>query len=375
MTAVAGMHVFMTADAVGGVWTYALDLARGMAAHGVRTTLVVQGPVPTADQIAAAHAVPLLRLLPTALPLDWLAVSVSELAEAAVVLAALAAQSGADLVHLNLPAPAAFARFPAPVIIACHSCVATWWEAVRGGAMPDDFRWRSAITRKGYAAADLLIAPSAAFAAATARAYDLPSPPLVIHNGRLAAGAGAARHTAAPFALAAGRLWDAGKGMATLDLAAAQVSLRIIAAGETQGPDGSGIRFRHLHPVGRLPEASLRRLLALRPIFVAPARYEPFGIAVLEAAQAGCALLLADTPVFRELWNGAAAFFPAGDADALADALRATAADGERRAALGVAAQKWAGRYTLDRQIAAMLDAYRTVLPHARPGGVKEVAA
>jgi glycosyltransferase involved in cell wall biosynthesis len=48
--------------------------------------------------------------------------------------------------------------------------------------------------------------------------------------------------------------------------------------------------------------------LAERPVFVSASRYEPFGLAVLEAARAGCALLLSDIPTFRELWAGAAAF-------------------------------------------------------------------
>jgi len=39
----------MTADAVGGVWGFALDLAAGLAARGVRTDLAVLGPGPSAE--------------------------------------------------------------------------------------------------------------------------------------------------------------------------------------------------------------------------------------------------------------------------------------------------------------------------------------
>ena len=39
-------RLLMTADAVGGVWTYALDLAAGLAPFGVETTLAVLGPAP-----------------------------------------------------------------------------------------------------------------------------------------------------------------------------------------------------------------------------------------------------------------------------------------------------------------------------------------
>ena len=61
----APLHLLMTADAVGGVWTYALDLARACAARGVGTTLAVLGPSPDARAAAAARAIPRLELVDT----------------------------------------------------------------------------------------------------------------------------------------------------------------------------------------------------------------------------------------------------------------------------------------------------------------------
>jgi hypothetical protein len=66
-------RVLVTADAVGGVWTYAVDLASGLARRGVVTTLVAFGPSPSRDQAAEALAVPALSLIDTTLPLDWMA--------------------------------------------------------------------------------------------------------------------------------------------------------------------------------------------------------------------------------------------------------------------------------------------------------------
>src|SRR3546814_16818778 len=74
--------------------------------------------------------------------------------------------------------------------------------------------------------------------------------------------------------------------------------------------------------LGVLGEASMAAWRERAGIFVSPSLYEPFGLAVLEAAMSGCALLLSDIPTFRELWDGAAVFTPAGDSDALADRLR-----------------------------------------------------
>ena len=47
------LRVLLTADAVGGVWSYALDLACGLGVHGVETILALTGPAPSADQRAS----------------------------------------------------------------------------------------------------------------------------------------------------------------------------------------------------------------------------------------------------------------------------------------------------------------------------------
>jgi glycosyltransferase involved in cell wall biosynthesis len=336
-------HLLMTADAVGGVWSYALDLVRGLAAHGTRVTLAVLGPAPDSAQRAAAATLPNLALEVTGLPLDWMAEEPRAVRASAEAVAALAAGVGADVVQLNGPALASV-RYPCPVVGVCHSCVATWWAAVRGGALPEDFRWRPALLADGYAAADALIAPSRAFAAATQAAYGLPRVPVVVHNGRRAGPRG---DRLGGFAFSAGRLWDEGKDAATLDRAAARLRSPVLAAGPTEGPNGAAVALPHLRRLGTLDEAAMRSWLARGPVFVSTARYEPFGLSVLEAAQAGCALVLSDIPTFRELWDGAAAFVPPGDDAGFAAAIDNLFRDREHRAALRVAAGERARRYSL----------------------------
>src|SRR5215213_7280275 len=78
----------MTADAVGGVWQYATDLAGALANHGVETTLAVLGPAPSAQALSQAVAIPQTRIVITGLPLDWTAGSPGEVAEASRAVAA-----------------------------------------------------------------------------------------------------------------------------------------------------------------------------------------------------------------------------------------------------------------------------------------------
>jgi glycosyltransferase involved in cell wall biosynthesis len=358
-------HLFMTADAVGGVWTYALDLARGLGERGVRTTLAVLGPAPDAEQRRAAEAVSGLHLIHADFPLEWLALSGAVVEASGAAVAAMANHSGADLVHLNTPALGSEGGFDAPVLAAAHSDVATWWRAVKDGPMPEDFGWRSALVRRGYANAQAVIAPSAAFAEATREAYALPLAPLVVHNGRTHA-AGEPRPEMADRVFTAGRMWDEGKGMAVLDRAAGRIATLVCAAGPLAGPHGQSIRFEHMRALGRVDEAEIDRRLAERPVFASPSLYEPFGLAVLEAAQAGCPLVLSDIPTFRELWDGAAVFTPPGDDRALADALQSVMLDVELRRALGAAAFERSGRYTTEAMVERTLAIYGGLLAGRR---------
>ncbi len=357
------MTLLITADAVGGVWQYATDLARALLPHRVEPILALLGPAPSDAQRAAAQG---LTVIETGLPLDWLAETPEDIRAAAEALSHLATDLKVDLVQLNAPALAT-ADYPVPVLTVAHSCLATWWQAVIGGDMPDDFRWRTELHAAGLAAADLVVAPSIAFAEATRTAYGLPARPTVVHNGRAPMPLPQVPRERAAFT--AGRLWDKGKNLPTLDKAAALLPFPLRAAGPLAGPNGDSIAFDHAHALGSLSEPDLASRLAARPVFVSAALYEPFGLAVLEAAQAGCPLVLSDIPTFRELWDGAALFVDRRDALDFAAAIQSAAAEAE---ALGTKAQERAARYTPEAMAENMVQLYGKLspLPHREGMGV-----
>jgi glycosyltransferase involved in cell wall biosynthesis len=350
----------MTTDAVGGVWTYSVDLAAGLAKRGTRVTLAALGPSPTAAQERQIDATAGVELIDTQLPLDWLEEDPARIDEAGRALATLSNRSGADLVHLNSPAFAT-AGFSAPVIGACHSCLATWWDAVRGGEMPSSFNERTERLRRGYEACAALIAPSAAFAEATRARYGVT--PIAVHNGR--AQPPTSSSVKRSVALTAGRLWDPAKNLAALDAAAGLMRAPVEAAGPLQGPHGERVTTIAVVPLGRLEADEMARRLGEAGAFVSLALYEPFGLSVLEAAQAGCALVLADIPTFRELWSDAALFVDPRDAGAVAKALDALLEDSSEQARLGGLAAARAARFTLDAMVEGTLAVYREALSRA----------
>jgi glycosyltransferase involved in cell wall biosynthesis len=348
--------VCMTTDAVGGVWTYALELADGLSCAGIHVDLAVLGPAPSRPQRELALRIPHLALVETQLPLDWTAFEGSELDRAAKELQAVASAGCADLVHLNAPAQAGLHRWSRPLVVAAHSCVATWWRACDSGPMPPDLAWRAERTRRGLKIADLVIAPSRSFARQLEDTYGNKGPIRVVYNCRHPSkGIPAARDRI----LTAGRLWDRAKDAASIDRAAALLASPIFAAGPTHGPNGERVTFASLRLLGRLDEHEMRRQYARTRLFVSVARYEPFGLCVLEAAQAGCALVLSDIGSFKELWRGAALFVPANDSVALARTIDWLETHSEVREDLARRARVRAARYSPRRLLANTLLAYQ----------------
>jgi glycosyltransferase involved in cell wall biosynthesis len=359
-------RVLMTADAVGGVWQYATDLAAALRPLGVDVTLAVLGPPPGADQRLEATLAG-CKLIETDLPLDWLCDNARPVLAAGRAIGALAREIGADLVHLNSPSLLAAGPMGVPVLAVDHGGIGTWWQAAHGARPDEAYQWLDALIRAGLIAADAVVAPSASYAAAVARHHRLPTVPLAVHNGRApvpvasdeARGPGAAVFTA-------GRLWDPVKNTALLDRVAARLPVAFEAAGALRGPHGEEVACRHLLVRGPLPAPAIAARLAERPIFVSAARFEPFGLAVLEAAQAGCPLVLSGLGTFRELWTGAALIVPEQDEAAYAAAIERILGDDALRQHLGEAARIRAQRYTPQATATAVAAIYTGLLgdPH-----------
>jgi len=363
------LRVLLTADAVGGIWQYATGLASALDAQGIEPIIAVLGPPPSAAQLTSAKGV---RVIVTGLPLDWLSSGAEPVLAAGLAIAQLAAHVHADCVQLNMPILAARAKFDMPIIAVVHGCIATWWQAAHGTAPAAAYLWHTELMAEGLCAADLIVAPTRAYGSTVRNLYRLNASPVTIHNGRRLQLADPAA-SMPDQAFTAGRLWDRAKNTAVLDRVAARLGFPFFAAGPSVGPHGETIELHALRLLGTLDEPSIAARLAYRPVFVSVAKFEPFGLAVLEAASAGCALVLSDIASFRELWDGAAVFVPEDDDARIADAINKIMGDREMRMTLGNAARGRAATYTPEGTAAGMMELYRRLVPQDSLRG--EVAA
>jgi glycogen synthase len=385
------MRVLMTADAVGGVWTYTLDLSAALAQHDISIVLATMGPRPSDAQRAAVKRLHNVQLAESDYRLEWMADPWRDVSKAGEWLLDLANSAAVDVVHVNGYSHAAL-PWRRPVVCVAHSCVVSWWHAVHREQPPAEWNtYRRHVTR-GLNSADLAIAPTRAFLEQLQGCYGFDRRAEVIRNGRpqnifqlpaapikanrsdeaptaliAADGLGEAAPGSAlasgerrePLLLGCGRLWDAAKNLSVFDAAAEGLPWPAYVIGDPSGPDGQTFAPKALRTLGALSHDHVEHWLHRASIFVHPALYEPFGLAVLEAAAAGCALVLSDIPTLRELWDGAAEFHNPCDSAHLHAALNVLIADSEKRAALGAAAQKRAAEYGVDSMAAAYANVYR----------------
>jgi glycosyltransferase involved in cell wall biosynthesis len=166
-----------------------------------------------------------------------------------------------------------------------------------------------------------------------------------------------------PFVFAAGRLWDQAKNLGTLDRVAKELEWPVYVAGESQHPaGGEHQRFKHCRTLGPLPAEDVAGWLRRASIYAFPAKYEPFGLSVLEAALAGCTLVLSDLPTLRELWDGAAVFVSPDEQPTLRLAIQSLIEDSGLRNALAMRARRRASELTPQRMARAYLEVYTGLL-------------
>lgn len=320
------MHALVTADTIGGVWTYARELVTGLVQRGLKVTLVSFGEIPTEGQTAWMDDLNDVDFRPTAFRLEWMQEAEEDLPASSEFLKAIIREVKPDLLHLNQYCYGSL-QVDVPKVVVAHSDVVSWWVSVHGEEPRDDewLRWYRDTVTRGIANASAVVAPSKWMLDAVRTYYTTPSQGKVIFNGRNP-GLFNPHRTKEDLLLSVGRIWDGGKQVSLL--AERDQPLPVYIAGSDEHPEAalrarsqSDSGKRRVHFCGRQTETQLRQLYSRASMYAATSRYEPFGLAPLEAALSRCALIANDIPTFHEIWGDTACYFRHNDADSLARAI------------------------------------------------------
>jgi glycosyltransferase involved in cell wall biosynthesis len=374
MNALSNVRILMTADTVGGVWTYATALAERLAVSGAHVHLVTIGPPPRPDQRAMLSAGK-VQIIESELTLEWQDPAGKNLGDARSFFERTCRRLKPDLVHLNSFREATF-DWHVPVLVTAHSCANSWgvachdMEWLRG----PDWRCYTGFVRAGLHQASAWVAPTRAFREIISAVYRPAAAGTVIWNGiELPAAPPTQKQQ---FVLAAGRMWDTAKNLQALSSAARGLDWPVLVAGRRA--EGRDQKSSEIEFLGDISRDDLLLKMQGAAIFASPALYEPFGLAVLEAASRGCALVLSDIASFRELWDGAALFVDPSDPQGLHHALVGLCTDEPRRVWLQRTAFARAQLYSLARTAEAYQDLYAGLLaskPILRPTHAVEACA
>jgi glycosyltransferase involved in cell wall biosynthesis len=101
-----------------------------------------------------------------------------------------------------------------------------------------------------------------------------------------------------------------------------------------------------VHVLGHAPQSTVEALVAAADVLVLPSVDEGFGFPALEAMSVGTAVVASDAGALPEVVDDAGLLVPAGDVDALADALARVLGNDELRADLGRRGERRAATFS-----------------------------
>jgi len=306
------MRILLTTDTIGGVWTFTKELTTELLQRGHAVALVSLGREPSHEQQAWCAAQNMahgssFQFTASNAPLEWMEKNESVFTQGAGVLLRVAKQFRPDLLHSSQFCFGALS-LDIPKLVTAHTDVLSWADACRPRGL-ERSRWlhqyRSLVTQ-GLQACDAIASPTRWMAMELARHYDDLPPSYLIRNGRSLEPPESRLRTVQ--AVTVGPLWDEAKNIEMLRTVNSPIPIYV--AGERRC--GSSMAPRQMGRailLGSLPQSTLLTLFAHSSIYIATSIYEPFGIAPLEAALCGCAVVANDIASLREVWGDHALYF------------------------------------------------------------------
>lgn len=348
-------RILMTADAVGGVWNYAMELIKGLSDRGIEIALATMGPLPDAEKRKSLAGIKNLELFESSFKLEWMEQPWEDVEEASEWLLELEIMLHPNIIHLNGFVHGAL-PWHCPVVVVGHSCVSSWFEKVKGEKVSSDWQNYRKKVSEGLRGADAVVAPSKAMMDMLKNHYGISDLCRVIYNGRSLSDKVLAKKN---MVLSAGRVWDEGKNMDALMSIASEVPWPVYIAGDHANKP---IKYELVKLLGQIPYQSLCTWMSEAAIYALPARYEPFGLSILEAAGSECALVLGDIESLREIWGDAAIYVNPDDREELKAVINLLIENELLRNQYGKKARQRAMQFSSETMVNNYIDLYQNLI-------------
>jgi glycogen synthase len=355
--------ILMTADTIGGVWTYAFELARCLNQYGIEVHLACMGKSLSADQLLLVNDIENLSIHSSNYKLEWMQDPWEDIEKAGNWLMELEGHIHPDIIHLNNYVHGNL-DWHAPVIMVAHSCVFTWWKSVKAENPPEDWIHYFEKVKEGLQAADLVVGVSRHHLNEIIELYGPLRLSRVIYNGLNPEDYFIRKKKSMVFGM--GRVWDEGKNLKMLSSISEKVKWPVHIAGSLSLPDNKEKNSIEKNNVflGQLDQDQIRYHLSEASIYVLPAKYEPFGLSALEAALSGCVLVLADISTLNEIWEDAAVYFDVKNVKELKSAVNTLIEDKNLLKKYRKKAFEKAQKYHINKMTASYMEAYQQMIIH-----------
>lgn len=351
------MRVLMTTDTIGGVWTFTIDLVKGLEKYNVEVVLATMGAPLSSQQLAQVRRLKRVSIDSSTYKLEWMPDPWKDIERAQRWMLHLNFTYNPDIIHLNSYAFDC-SLFNVPVVMVGHSCVLSWWKSVKKESAPAEWNTYADIVKKGLHSTDVVVAPSHNMMMSLIENYGEFNRSQVIYN------AGDVNFfkpgSKEKIIFSMGRLWDEAKNIQLLVNAARELDYPVFIAGEGHQKLDPG-KNSNIHFLGKIDRKEIARWLSITSVFAMPALYEPFGLSILEAAYSGCALVLGNIRSLNEIWKNNALYCDPTNVQDLVDKLNHLMNNDGERNNLSQAALKRSSEFKLPVMAGAYFSLYNSL--------------
>jgi glycogen synthase len=348
--------ILMTTDTLGGVWNYSVELASVLAGKGCEVALASMGNPLSKEQLRDISSLKNVTLYQSEYQLEWMDDPWKDVDKSSEWLLNISKEIKPDIVHLNTYSHGNI-QWNAPTLLVAHSCVLSWWKSVKGENAPQKYTIYKERVEKGINNADFVVAPSLSMIKNIKANYRVPAEIKIIYNGRNPEKYKPGKKSS--FYLTSGRIWDEAKNISLLTSIADKLPWKVQIAGDNLHPvTKKQVEFSNVNILGKLSQDVLARVFSTAPVYVLPAKYEPFGLSILEAALSGCAIVAGNIDSLREIWEDSIIYVSPDDPEELENILKKLSSDENVLSKYSYKALKHAQYYNSEIMVENYLSVY-----------------